>query len=123
MQGGAAKLPAPLIWTACLMAQLWPAAPGLRMLAAGLRRPALLWLGGVSYCLYLVNLPIQKLLGLGLASIARGDPTLFTVLWLPAAALLPLGAAWWLHRRIELPALAWGRDGATRQQPARVSLS
>jgi peptidoglycan/LPS O-acetylase OafA/YrhL len=108
--GGIGKLAAPLVWTLCLAAELRPAGLGLlRPLAALLRTRALLWLGAVSYCVYLVNEPVQKLLGLGLAALAGGDPALFTALWLPGAVLLPLGAAWWLHRRVEQPALRWGR--------------
>ena len=48
-------------------------------------------------------------MGLAAAALAQGDATAFTVLWLPAATLLPLLAAWWLHVRIEAPALRWGR--------------
>ncbi|MEO8715860.1 MAG: acyltransferase, partial [Acetobacteraceae bacterium] len=71
MQGGGGKLAAPLIWIACLMAQR--AADGgrggrlLRPLAACLRAPPLLALGAASYCVYLVNEPVQKVLGLALA--------------------------------------------------------
>jgi peptidoglycan/LPS O-acetylase OafA/YrhL len=108
IDGGIGKLAAPLVWTVCLAAELRPAGL-LRPLAALLRARALLWLGAVSYCLYLVNEPVQKLLGLGLAALADGDPALFTALWLPGAVLLPLGAAWCLYRTVEQPALRWGR--------------
>jgi peptidoglycan/LPS O-acetylase OafA/YrhL len=69
----------------------------------------LVWLGAVSYCIYLVNEPVQKLLGVSLSLLVRGDATLFTLLWLPGATMLPLLAAWWLHEWIELPAQRYGR--------------
>ncbi|MDQ2803547.1 MAG: acyltransferase [Pseudomonadota bacterium] len=59
-QGGAAKLGAPLLWTACLAAQLWPRTRALGLLARGLQAPLLLRLGSVSYSLYLVNEPVQN---------------------------------------------------------------
>jgi peptidoglycan/LPS O-acetylase OafA/YrhL len=70
-----------------------------------LRTPIALWLGAISYCLYLVNEPVQRLLGSALARMVNGDGALFTALWLPAATLIPLVAAAALHRWIEQPAL------------------
>ena len=98
LQGGADKLAAPLVWMLCLLAERG-AAPAA--LAAALRRPALQWLGAVSYALYLVNEPVQKLLGLGLARLAHGNAAVFAALWLPGAAALPVMAAWALHAGIE----------------------
>jgi len=112
VQGGAGKLAAPLVWTCCLAAQLQPDRRSLAWLATALSSRAALWLGAVSYCLYLVNEPLQKLLGLGTTALAQGDATVFDVLWLPAATLLPLLAAWWLHQVIETPAQRPGRDMA-----------
>lgn len=104
----------PLAWVLCLAAQsaqgrLGGAWFGLRELGALLRSLPLRRLGAISYCLYLVNEPIQKLLGVTLAQMAGGGATMFTVLWVPAAVLIPLWAAWWLHFRIEVPALHRGR--------------
>lgn len=102
LHGGVAQLAAPLVWTLCLLAERG----GMRALAplgAALRWPALQWLGAVSYPLYLVNEPVQKLLGLGLAWVVQGNGAVFTALWVPAAAGLPLAAAWVLHRTIERP--------------------
>jgi peptidoglycan/LPS O-acetylase OafA/YrhL len=115
-QGGLDKLGAPLIWTLCLRAQRgrgtgqggW----GLVWLAALLRAPPLLWLGALSYCIYLVNEPVQKMLVL----VARGDGLLFTALWVPGAILLPLVAAWLLHANVEQPASRAGR-GLSRRSP------
>jgi peptidoglycan/LPS O-acetylase OafA/YrhL len=102
LRGGVGQAAAPLVWTLCLLAERGrPRA--LAPLAAVLRLPWLQWLGAVSYPLYLVNEPVQKLLGLALARLAGGDAAVFTALWLPAAAGLPLAAAWLLHRTIELP--------------------
>lgn len=110
--GRADKLLPPLVWSLCLAAQL--GVPALRPLAAVLRGRALLWLGAISYCVYLVNEPVQKLLGAGLAAAAGGDPTRFTLAWLPAAIVLPIVVAWGLHVTIEAPALRRGRALARR---------
>jgi peptidoglycan/LPS O-acetylase OafA/YrhL len=112
LQGGAGKLVAPLVWSCCLAAQLRPDWQPLAWLAALLSSRTAVWLGAVSYCLYLVNEPVHKLLIGGIAALANGDALLFDVLWLPAATLLPLLAAWWLHVAVEAPALRWGRDAA-----------
>ncbi len=113
-QGGLGKLAAPLVWTACLLAQR--ASPGgagwglLRWLATILRAPPLLIAGAASYSIYLMNEPVQKVLGLVLARYAQGDGLLFTLLWVPGAIILPLGLAWVLHKRVEQPALRAGRQ-------------
>ena len=107
-QGALGKLLPPLVWSACLAAQLQPSWFGLHLAARLLcSRPAL-YLGRISYCLYLVNEPIHKLAGAILGPLAGGDSLLFTVIWLPAAILLPLLAAAWLHHALEAPALRWG---------------
>jgi peptidoglycan/LPS O-acetylase OafA/YrhL len=103
--GGPGKIAAPLVWVACLSAQQLPRVPALGWLAWMLRTPIALWLGAISYCLYLVNEPVQRLLGSALARMVNGDGALFTALWLPAATLIPLVAAAALHRWIEQPAL------------------
>ncbi len=111
--GGDKVLP-PLVWTLCLAAQLRPDLAPLRPLHRVLRSPPLLWLGAVSYCVYLVHEPLQKLLCIALAHCAGGNAALFTAIWLPAAIVLPLLAAWWLHAAIEVPALRYGRRMAQR---------
>lgn len=103
----------PVGWVGCLAAQSvqgrsvgsWG---GLRELGVLLRSASLRRLGAVSYCLYLVNEPIQKLLGVMLAQVAGGRSTMFTLLWVPTAVLIPLLAAWWLHCMIEVPAMRVG---------------
>jgi peptidoglycan/LPS O-acetylase OafA/YrhL len=116
LQGGVEKLGVPAFWTLCLAGQLRPDAAGLAPIARVLRSPVLLRLGALSYCIYLANEPIQRVLGVVLAMLADGDARWFTIVWLPAALLLPLAAAAWLHAWIEMPALRWGRAYA-RQFP------
>lgn len=117
-QGGPGKLAAPLIWTACLAAQR--ATPGgagwraLAPLAAVLRAKPLLTAGAASYCIYLANEPVQKVLGLLIARSAQGDGAWFTLLWVPGAILAPLAVAWVLHTRIEQPALRAGSQHLAR---------
>ena len=72
----------------------------------------MVWLGAVSYCIYLINEPIQKLIGVGLAYLTQGSATLFIATWIPGSILLPILAAWWLHDWIELPAQRYGRGVA-----------
>jgi peptidoglycan/LPS O-acetylase OafA/YrhL len=115
--GGTGKIAAPLVWLACLAAQRLPALPALEPLAWMLRTPLALWLGAISYCLYLVNEPIQRLLGSALARLADGNGTLFTALWVPAATLIPVAAAAAQHHWIEQPALHRGRAAKDRPLP------
>jgi len=112
------------IWTACLAAQVFsaslqgresrgwiPAFAGmtLGMLAAVLQSRPMVWLGAVSYCIYLVNEPVQKLVGVTLAMVVQGNAALFTMIWIPGAVVLPLLVSWWLHEWVELPAQHYGR--------------
>jgi len=112
--GGVKLLAAPLVWTACLAVQLAPGISGLGIASTVLRMRPLLWLGSVSYCVYLVNEPAQKLLGVGLAVLAGGDPTRFTAIWVPAAILLPLSFAWILHVTVEQAGQRWGKAASQR---------
>jgi peptidoglycan/LPS O-acetylase OafA/YrhL len=118
LRGGLDKLLPPLLWTACLAAQAvasgsrhwWVLVETpLRWLATLLQSRLLVWLGAVSYCLYLVHEPLERLLGLGLASLMQGNAALFTAIWIPGSIALPLLVAWPLHRWIEVPALRAGR--------------
>ncbi len=99
----------PLVWTACIAMQLHPC-----RLDWLLRCRLMQWLGAVSFPIYLANEPIQKALGYVLAYTATGDPVLFTALWLPAAVLIPIGAAAVLHRFVEVPARHRGQALAKR---------
>jgi peptidoglycan/LPS O-acetylase OafA/YrhL len=110
-QDSLGKLLPPLVWTACLAVQM---RPGLRLAGWLLRNPAAQYLGAISYCLYLDNEPIHKVLGAMLGRMADGNAALFTLLWLPLAIGLPILAASWLHTYWEAPALRWGRTLAKR---------
>lgn len=111
------KVAAPLVWTLCLGSQLRP-----WLLSRALRLPAMQWLGSVSYCIYLVNEPVQKVLAHVLARAVAGDGALFTVGWIPAAIVVPVVLSAGLHRWLEAPALRWGRRLARRVgQPATAT--
>ncbi len=113
-QGRVDKLVPGLVWTVALAAQSRPDFAGLRMLAGVLRSRVMLWLGALSYCIYLTNEPVHKLLGLGLAAVSRGDGVLFTVMWVPCAIVAPLLLSAGLHVWVEVPALRWGRSYARK---------
>ena len=112
VRGGVDKVLPPLVWTVCLIAQFYPGR--LRLIASPLIWRPVQWFGAISYPIYLANEPIQKLLGFLLARFVMGDGVVFTVLWLPAALLIPIGAAALLHRYVETPAQRWGRTLAHR---------
>jgi peptidoglycan/LPS O-acetylase OafA/YrhL len=115
---GADKLAVPLLWVACLAAQSLPRQTRTAWLAGLLTRREMLWLGAVSYPVYLVNEPVQKLLGRALALAARGDGAWFSAFWVPAALLLPLGLAWVLHVGVEVPAMRRFRGPRVAAAPA-----
>jgi peptidoglycan/LPS O-acetylase OafA/YrhL len=117
MPGRLDKLLPPLVWTLCLAAEHRPDLPGLRAIALLLRTRVMLWLGSVSYCLYLANEPVHKILGLLLAGAVHGNAALFSAIWLPAAVLLPLAVAAALHTWIEVPAQRRGRAYARSLRP------
>jgi peptidoglycan/LPS O-acetylase OafA/YrhL len=115
-QGSFGKLLPPLVWTLCLAAQMSPESPGLRPVHRLLRCRLARYFGAISYCLYLVNEPIHKVTSMVVSWVARGDPALYTTLWLPLAILLPIGVAAWLHVSLEMPALRLGRALAARAE-------
>ena len=102
----------PMLWIACLLCEA-PKVPALaRPLATVLHAPLLQWLGSISYPLYLIHMPIQRLLMLALAPIAVSNVAAFALLWGPAAVLLPLIVAYALHRWVEVPCWQWARHRA-----------
>ena len=103
------KLLPPLAWTACLALQMLPQRKTPLLVGWVLRSRPAQYLGAISYCLYLVNEPIHKVLAGLLSQVANADAIMFTLLWIPAAIGLPLLAAVWLHRHVEAPAQRWGR--------------
>jgi peptidoglycan/LPS O-acetylase OafA/YrhL len=111
----------PVAWTLCLAVQMRPDTLGLRRAGFFLRSREAAYLGAISYCVYLVNEPIHKLLSGVLSQVADGDAALFTLMWVPASILLPIGASAWLHWHLEIPALRWGRSvAALRPQQGGV---
>jgi peptidoglycan/LPS O-acetylase OafA/YrhL len=106
--GGLAKIGAPLVWAVCLTS-LWPGSPVGRLTCKLLCLRPLLWLGAISYPLYLIHAPVQRALMLAAGSLADGDPWRFALLWMPPAILLPILAAWLLHHLVELPGQNWAR--------------
>jgi len=115
------KMLPPLAWTGCLLIQMQPRAaglilPALRLAAGVLQSRLATYLGAISYCLYLVNEPIHKLVGALLSQFAAGDARLFTLLWIPAAIGLPILASAGLHIYLEAPGLRWGRILAGRSR-------
>jgi peptidoglycan/LPS O-acetylase OafA/YrhL len=114
VEGSLGKILPPLAWTFCLAVQMRPDLIGLRQANALLRSGQARYLGTISYCLYLVNEPIHKVIGQVLSRFANGDGRLFTVLWIPLSIGLPFLAAMWLHTYLEAPALRWGREVAWR---------
>jgi peptidoglycan/LPS O-acetylase OafA/YrhL len=107
--GAAEKMLPALAWTACLLMQLSPSSWLLRTGRQILASPACLWFGALSYCIYLVNEPVHKVIGWALADLAHGDAAAFTLLWVPGAIALPILVSAALHRWLEQPALAWVR--------------
>jgi peptidoglycan/LPS O-acetylase OafA/YrhL len=122
--GSFGKLWPPLVWTVCLAAQMRPDVIALRPLARLLACRTALYFGAISYCVYVVNEPIHKLLATELSRLADGSALLFSVVWLPSALLLPILVSDWLHSNVELPALRWGRAaaGAWARADAGVAL-
>nr|WP_294518067.1 acyltransferase [uncultured Rhodopila sp.] len=114
-QGAFGRLLPPVVWTLCLAVQMRPRAFGLGLAGTLLRSRIAAYLGAISYCVYLVNEPIHKVLSGALSGVADGDAVLFTLMWVPASILLPIGVSAWLHQRVEVPALRWGRSAAARQ--------
>jgi peptidoglycan/LPS O-acetylase OafA/YrhL len=107
-EGAAAKMLPPIVWTACMAVQMRPARSVAGLTGWLLRTRAVRYLGAISYCLYLVNEPIHKIVTGPIGRLANGDPMLFTLVWIPAAIGLPILASVWLHNHLEKPALRWG---------------
>ena len=112
IHGGSGKAVPPVLWVACLLVQRWPSAPILRAPTRVLGSACALQLGAISFSLYLVNIPVQKLLGVALAWLAAGNAHIFTLAWLPLAIALPLAAAVLLHTWVEEPWRRPSRPGA-----------
>ncbi len=82
-----------------------------------LRRRSVLWLGAISYSLYLIHVPIFLVVVYGLD---RVGASLLPTLLLPLLIALSLAAAWLFHLAVERPARDWGRRLAGRSSPIQV---
>lgn len=74
--------------------------------ARGAALPLALWLGALSYGVYLFHNLMPRLLAPWQAALGPA--------FLPACALATVVLAWGLHRTVEAPARAWGRARARR---------
>jgi peptidoglycan/LPS O-acetylase OafA/YrhL len=113
----------PLAWTLCLGFERPDAAPAIvrPVLRQGYRlltTPALLGAGRISYPLYLIHAPIQRLLMLWLGPLAHGDWGRFTLLWVGPAFALPILAAVLVHAWVEEPLRRWSRARLAEQATA-----
>jgi peptidoglycan/LPS O-acetylase OafA/YrhL len=92
-------------------------ARGLGCVRSGLGHPLSTALGRISYPLYLVHWPVLVgVLALGLWSAPSTGALAALVLLLAVGVPLALWIAWWIHRGIERPAIAWGRRAALRDE-------
>ena len=108
--------PAPLIWLAVFAVVLAPQSLFATGLGGLLRRRPLLWLGRISYSLYLLHWPllvgaVALLLRFSPAIPARSAATALLLVALPAI----LGLAGLLHTKIEAPLMSYGRRLSRRQ--------
>lgn len=89
--------------------------PWDRALAGAAAVRALLWVGGISYSLYLLHVPfLSAAQNLGARFFAPSSPW-FVAVWLTGIAVA-LAAGWMLATRIELPAQRW-----RKRRPAAVA--
>jgi Predicted acyltransferases len=91
----------PLIWVIAIAAQRTPRFSLVRPVAWVLDHPAMLWLGAISYPLYLVNEPVGRGLAVVIGRMTASDPVMFSLLWGPLTLAMSIGAAAILHYAIE----------------------
>lgn len=96
--GAIGKALPPLTWALAIVAQRAPANRLIRPFARVLGHPVLLWLGAISYPLYLANEPVQRTLAL---LFGGADPAQFALLWGGLALAVPIGLAALLHHAVE----------------------
>lgn len=116
----AGKALPPLAWALAVGIQRAPAQRWLRPAARLLGHPITLWLGLISYPLYLVNEPVGRALALLIAPSLPGRPLLFGLLWGGGTVAVSLALAAVLHYGIEAR-IAWRRPAATRLPAAPVA--
>jgi peptidoglycan/LPS O-acetylase OafA/YrhL len=82
------------------------------LLVPPLRMPALMWVGGISYSLYLLHLPVG---GRVMNYLERfGDVAWVAVLAVPLALAASLLAAFLFYKLVEAPSHAWARKVGRR---------
>ncbi|MDD2877598.1 MAG: acyltransferase [Acidiphilium sp.] len=99
--GRIGKAVPPLIWAVAVAAQRMPQHRLIRPVAWGLGHPAVLWLGAISYPLYLVNEPVGRALAVLVGAVDRGDALWFSVIWGPLAVAGSIAVAAVLHYAVE----------------------
>lgn len=99
--GMAGKALPPLVWALAIAVQRTPEHRWLRPAARVLSHPITLWLGLVSYPLYLVNEPVGRALALLIGPHTIGRPTSFGLLWAIATLSSSIAIAAALHYGIE----------------------
>jgi peptidoglycan/LPS O-acetylase OafA/YrhL len=106
-----------VVWVVVLAVQRFDLVPVLPRVLGG--RVAL-WLGAISYPLYLVNEPVQRAAAMMVGPLAHGDVRVFALLWLPLAVLGPVAAAWVVHRWVERP-LMYGWPSRQRNRVVNLA--
>jgi peptidoglycan/LPS O-acetylase OafA/YrhL len=99
---GVDKALVPLAWGVAMLAQR-------RAWGGILEHQYVLYLGAISYPLYLVNEPVSRALALAVAPWVDGNGLAFTLIWLPLAMAGALGVAAALHHGIELRFMRSGK--------------
>lgn len=100
-----------VVWLVVWAASATGAAHSLLASSAG---RALLWLGAVSYPLYLVHYPIQQGSLVLLVRFVRPESGTIVLAWFVGSTVLSLAAAWLLHRKVEAPGQRLGKAWAQR---------
>ncbi|WP_265636506.1 acyltransferase [Acidiphilium sp. PA] len=114
-----AKALPPLVWAVAVAAQRRPDHWLVRPIARALDHPAVLWLGAISYPLYLVNEPVGRALAVVVGGAAGGNPVWFSLMWGPLTLAGSIGVAAALHYTIERWCLDWAKARIT--PPAAVT--
>jgi peptidoglycan/LPS O-acetylase OafA/YrhL len=104
-----AKALPPLVWAVMIVAQRTPDHRLVRPIARCLDHPAVLWLGAISYPLYLVNEPVGRALAVVVGGAALGDPVWFSLVWGPLTLAGSVGLAAVLHYTVERRCFDWAK--------------
>jgi peptidoglycan/LPS O-acetylase OafA/YrhL len=107
--GNGLRVLTPLAWASCVLLQKRPELPLLRPVAKLLAAPVMLWLGAISYPLYLVNEPVQRVLALAVAALLGPNRLIFGWLWGLLAFAGPIAVAAVLHYFVEQKFMALRR--------------